>query len=383
MSTAVVRVAYVITALDTGGVEVMLERLLATLGPRVQPLVISLTDVGVVGQRMQATGLDVRGLGMKRGKLPSLRLWWQLVRLLRQFKPDIVHTRMVHADLVGGLAARLAGVRRVLWSIHLSNIDPKMNARSTLLALRVCARLSQVVPTRIACVAERAREAHVGLGYDAKKFVLIPNGYDMSRYKPDVIARGSVRAEFGLDADTPLVAVIGRFDVLKNYRGFCEAMAHLQTLRPGTHALLVGPNVDAHNAELTTWLQENSVQPVCHLLGQRSDIPRLMAALDVLLLPSWGEAFPNVVGEAMACGVPCAVTDVGDAGVMVGDTGRVVASGDMRGLAQAAGELLALTAHERASLSQRVARLARDRFDLRVVTQQVFDLYTEMLRRPA
>jgi glycosyltransferase involved in cell wall biosynthesis len=379
MSSGVIRVAYVITGLDGGGVETMLERLLTSLGTRVQPVVVSLTDIGVVGQRMLAKGFDVRALGMRRGSLPSPLLWWRLVQLLRQFKPDIVHTRMVHSDLVGGLAARAAGVRSVLWSIHLSNLDPKLNSRATLFTLRICAWLSHVVPRRIACVAERARDAHLGLGYAAEKFVLIPNGYDMSQLRPDAAARDSVRAELGLGADTPLVGVVGRFDVLKNHHGFCQAMAHLLTLHPGTQALLVGLNIDVNNTQLAAWLQEHGVQAACHLLGQRKDIPRLMAALDVLLLPSLGEAFPNVVGEAMACGVPCVVTDVGDAAVMVSTLGRVVAVGDMRGLAEAAAELLALGEPERSQLKERVANHARKHYDLGVVTQQVFDQYTGML----
>jgi glycosyltransferase involved in cell wall biosynthesis len=374
-----IRVAHVVTGLHTGGVEVMLERLLMTQGPKVQPVVISLTDIGAVGQRLVANGVDVRALGLKRGQFPNLRRWWRLVQMLREYKPDVVHTSMTHSDLIGGLAARVAGVPAVMWGIHLSNLDPKMNSRTTLLTLRVNALLSHLVPKRIACVAERARQAHVGLGYAAKKFVVIPNGYDMAVYQPDDAARASVRAELGLAPDTPLVGVVGRFDVLKNHQGFCEAMGHLQALRPGTHALLAGADIDAHNTQLAGWLQAHGVQAVCHLLGPRTDIPRLMASLDVLLLPSWGEAFPNVVGEAMSSGVPCVVTDVGDAGLMVGDTGRMVAVGDMRGLAQAAAALLALPPLELALLRRRVAQSARERFDLKVVAQRVFGQYLGML----
>jgi glycosyltransferase involved in cell wall biosynthesis len=374
-----IRVAYVITGLDTGGAEAMLERLIMSLGPRVRPLVISLTDLGVVGPRLQANGVDVRALGMRRGRVPSLRLWWQLVQLLRRFGADVVHTHMCHADLVGGLAARAAGVRAVMWNVHLSNLDAGLNARSTLWTLRVCALLSRVLPQRIACVAERSRDAHVSLGYVREKCVVIPNGFDMSQFQPDACARLAVRTELGLAADTPLVAVIGRFDVLKNHRGFCEAMAHLLTLRPGVHALLAGTGIDANNHELMAWMQAHGVAQACHLLGPRQDVPRLMAALDVLLLPSLGEAFPNVVGEAMACGVPCAVTDVGDAAVMVGDCGRVVPSGDMRGLAAAAANLLALGNDERAQLRQQTATSARQRYDLQAVSARFLTEYTAML----
>jgi glycosyltransferase involved in cell wall biosynthesis len=306
-------------------------------------------------------------------------LMWQLMQLIRQFKPDVVHTQMCHADLLGGLAARAAGVRAVMWNIHLSNLDAGLNARSTLWTLRVCAWLSRTVPQRIACVAQRSRDAHVGLGYASERFVIIPNGFDMTRFKPDPAARLSLRAELGLAELTPLVGVIGRFDVLKNHRGFCEAMAHLVALHPGTHAVLAGSQVDANNAELASWMQQQGVAANCHLLGARQDMPRLMAALDVLLLPSLGEAFPNVVGEAMASGVPCVVTDVGDAAVMVADCGHVVASGDMRALAEAAADLLKMRQDEGTLLKERAAVSVRQRYDLQIIATRFLTEYTAML----
>jgi glycosyltransferase involved in cell wall biosynthesis len=377
--TPLLRVAYVIVGLDVGGAETMLERLVLALGPHVQPLVISLTSLGTIGPRLLARGVAVQALGMSRRQLPGPRTMWRMVQMLRQFKPDVVHTHMYHANLLGGLAARLAGVRAVMWNVHHCNLDAAVNARATLWTIAMGARLSRLLPHRISSVAERARVVHVAAGYAAERFVVVPNGFDTSAFKPDPQARATVRAELGLSADTPLVGVIGRFDAQKNHRGFCEAMAQLVKLRPGTHALLAGSGIDAHNAELATWLQQQGVAACCHLLGARSDVARLMAALDVLMLPSLGEAFPNVVGEAMACGVPCAVTDVGDAALMVGDWGRVVAAGDMRGLGDATAALLALPAAQRFSLGQQGAASTRQRYDLKVVAARYLSEYRSLL----
>jgi glycosyltransferase involved in cell wall biosynthesis len=379
MTAPTLRVAYVIVGLEVGGAETMLEQLVLALGPRVQPLVISLTGLGTIGPRLLARGVEVRAVGMSRRQFPGPDALWRLVQLLRHFKPDVVHTHMYHANLLGGLAARVAGVRAVMWNVHHCNLDATVNARATLWTIALCARLSRVLPHRISSVAERARDVHVAAGFAADRFVVVPNGFDMSKFQPDPQARTAVRSELGLPADTPLVGVIGRFDPQKNHRGFCEAMARLLQLRPGTHALLAGSLIDAENAELAAWLHQQGVAAHCHLLGARSDVARLMAALDVLMLPSLGEAFPNVVGEAMACGVPCAVTDVGDAGLMVGPWGRVVAAGDMQGLGDAAASILALPVAQRLALGQQGAASTRQRYDLNVVAARYLSEYESLV----
>lgn len=372
------RVALVITGLGTGGAEAMLEKLVFALPPQTRTEVISLSTLGDIGPRLQARGVPVHTLGMKPGR-PGPWAFLQLVLLLRRLRPDVVHTWMYHADLLGGLAARLAGIRAVMWGVRHSNLDPSANKRSTLAVMRLCARLSSWVPARIACNAERARAAHVQAGYCAAKMVVIPNGFDVQRFKPDASARGAVRAELGLAPNTPLVGFVGRFDPQKNHQGFVQAMTALLRQRPDVHAVLAGHRVDATNAALMGWINAAGVAPACHLLGRRDDVPRLMAALDVLALPSLGEAFPNVLGESMACGVPCAVTDVGDTSDIVGDLGRVVPAGDMAGLAVAMAALLDLPGTERQALSLRMQAAVHERFAIDVVARRYDTEYRSLL----
>lgn len=368
MMTSPLRVAFVITGLKTGGAEIMLEKLLGALSPSVQPFVFSLTDLGDIGPRLLARGVSVEALGMRPG-LPSP---WALVRLARRLaalRPQVVHTWMYHADLLGGVAARIAGVRAVMWGLRQSQLDPALNRRSTLLVMRLCAHLSRHVPRRIACAGERARDAHAAAGYAADRMVVIPNGFQLDRFRIDDGARRSVRVELGLASDTPLVGMVARFHPQKNHRGFAEAMLRLRAQRPDARALLVGEGVDDGNAQLREWLTQAGVADRCHLLGKRDDVPRLMAAMDVLALPSLGEAFPNVVGEAMACGVPCVVTDVGDAADIVGAFGWVVRSDDMAALADKLAGVLALPESERLALGAKAQGRILERFDLRIVAK--------------
>lgn len=374
------RVLYIITDLATGGAEMMLLKLLERLDrERYTPMVISLSTTGDIGRRIEAFGIPVRALGMTSG-LSSLPGFFRLIRQVRRFKPDIVHTWLYHADLLGGLAARLAGVKAVCWGIRSSNLDPDKIHWTTRAIRRVCALLSAVIPRCIFLNSETGRRIHVALGYAAKKMVVIPNGFDLCRFKPDVVVRGEVLSEIGVSLDTPLVGLIGRFDPQKNHAGFFEAAGRLHRRLPSVHFVLAGKGIDGSNDEIISAIHNQGVGEVTHLLGMRGDIPRLMAALDILASSSYGEAFSNVLGEAMACGVPCAVTDVGDSAYIVGDTGRVVPAGDMEGLAEAMISLLTLSAVERASLGKRARARVASHFEIGRVVHRFEEEY-ESLRK--
>lgn len=355
------RLCLIITGLSTGGAETMLLKLLQGMDRvRFTPEVISLTTMGEIGPRLQALGIPVLALGMRPGRADSRR-FWALVQHLRRSAPDVVHTWMYHADLLGGLAARLAGCKRVVWGIRHSNLSKTENKRSTLWVVKACAALSGWVPAHILSCSHRASTIHAAAGYAAGKLHVIPNGFDLGRFVPDAGARTIVRAELGLPADAPLVGLIARYHPEKNHAGFITAAALLHARMPQVHFVLAGTGVDASNADLNAAIAQKGLQANLHLLGRRDDVARLMASLDVLASPSHGEAFPNVLGEAMASGVPCVVTDVGDSAEIVGHTGRVVAAGDMAGLANGLLALLNLPTAQRAMLGEQArARVAAE-----------------------
>ncbi len=370
------RIVFIITGLSTGGAEMMLLKVLERLDrQRFSPHVISLTTRGELAPRIAALGIPVDAVGLKPG-LPSPSGFFRLMQLLKRLNPDVVHTWMYHADLLGGLAARLAGVSAVGWCIRNSNLDRDKTKFSTRAVVSLCASISNWVPSRILSCSEKARQVHVGCGYAEEKMVVVPNGFDLTRFKPDSDARHRLRAELGITDQTPLIGLIGRFDPQKNHAGFFEAAGLLHRHMPQVHFLLAGQGIDRTNAALIQAISQNGVPANTHLLGLRNDIPELMAALDVLASSSsYGEAFPNVLGEAMACGVPCVVTDVGDSAYIVGDTGRVVASGDMTGLAAALEELLALPPSEKAALGERARARVAAHFEIGKVVQQYEDFY--------
>lgn len=377
------KVVHVITATEIAGAQTMLESVLERLSPEFDCHVISLAPLGPIGERIAARGHPIESLDMRRG-VPSVAALVRLVRRLRELRPDVVHTWLYHADLLGGIAARLARVGRVAWGLHNSTLEPAAVRARTRAVVRACALVSHRVPDRILCCSEVARAVHVECGYPAERFAIVPNGLDVDRFRPDPIARQRVRVELGFGADTRLVGLVARWNPQKNHAGFLQAAAEVRRRQPATRFVLAGTGVDEGNAELVALVTSHGLGDAVRLLGPRQDTPRLIAALDVLASASgYGEAFPVVLGEAMACGVPCVATDVGDSAFVIGGTGRVVSPGDMDGLAAAIDELLALPAAERAALSRRARERIVSRFAIDGVARQYEAFYRGLVEAPA
>jgi glycosyltransferase involved in cell wall biosynthesis len=373
-------VLHVITALLGGGAEMMLYRLLSRLDrTRFTPQVISLLDHGPISRKIQALGIPVRSLGMKEG-IPNPVVVLRLARWLRQDPPDVIQTWMYHADLVGGLAARLAGGFPVAWGIRHSDLSTETSSRLTHLTVKMCAHLSRWLPDRIVCCSEASRQVHTAIGYAADKMVVIPNGYDVETFRPDSGARASVRKRLAISEDAPVVGMVARFDPQKDHRTFIRAAQLLHRDRPDAHFLLCGDEVTWENQELARWIDEADLRTRCHLLGRRDDeIPNLTAAFDIASLSSsYGEGFPNVVSEAMSCGVPCVVTDVGDAALIVGQTGIVVPPSNPEALATAWRKVLDLGCEGRRHLGIAARQSIRERFDIAEVVGRYQHLAEEL-----
>lgn len=375
---AEMKVLHLITDLDTGGAEMMLYKLLSHSDRRnVEAQVVSLTDIGPVGRKIRELGTPVRALEMRRG-VPNPAGALKLTRILKKKPPQIIQSWMYHADLIGGLAALLAGRIPVVWGIRHSNLDPKSIKRSTIWTARACAWLSRWLPARIVCCSDASRLAHERLGYAAEKMVVIHNGFDLTSFKPDPPARLAVRNELSIPEDALLIGLAGRFNPQKDHRSFISAAARLYNSHPGVYFLLCGENVTWENAQLVEWIKESGIASRCRLLGRREDVPRLTASMDIASSASSSEGFPNVIGEAMASGVPCVVTDVGDSARIVGDTGRTVPPGDPLSLAEAWLELIQIGPERRNIMGLAARRRIMQYYNLPDIAAQYEKLYREV-----
>ncbi|MEA2596597.1 MAG: hypothetical protein QOF01_3066 [Thermomicrobiales bacterium] len=372
---------HVISGLHTGGAEVMLLRLLEHLQTSThEPYVIGLTHPGHISACIAELGIPVEMLNSRR-RVPDPSIVLNVARSMRRFRPDVVQTWMYHSDLIGGLAARAAGNPPVAWCLQQGDLSPHLNKRSTLLTARACALLSSRLPAAIVCCAESTRHLHVEFGYHPAKMLVIPNGFDLDRFRPDPDARLAIRRELGLPEHGRLVGMLARFHPYKDHRNFVNAAGIVRQQRDDVHFVLAGARISWDNSELVSWIDEAGIRDRIHLLGVRHDTPAVQASLDVACLSSRGEGLPLTVGEAMACGVPCAVTDVGDAALLVGDTGRVVPPCDSAALAEACLSLLSLNAEDHRRLGESARRRIAARYSLPWVARQYAELHERLANR--
>ena len=375
------RLSFVINSLSVGGAQMMVLKLLSRIDrERFIPEVISLTTPGELGSSLMDLGIPVWSLHMSRG-FPHPRYLLNLVRHLRKTHPDLIQTWMYHADFMGGMAALFAKRPPVIWNIRHSNLDAKIDKKTTLFAAKACALTSSYLPTRIVCCAQRACEMHVQLGYDYSKMSVIPNGFDVKKFCPSPAARVDVRKELGIPQHAIIIGCVSRFHPMKDHQNFIQAAAMLKEYPHDVHYVLCGDDVVWENAALSGPVRDHGLGSVFHLLGRRADIPRLTAAFDIAALPSaCGEAFSNIIGEAMASAVPCAVTDVGDAAYIVDDTGIVVPPRRPDELAAAWHKLILMGEERRQTLGTRARDRVLSLFSLDTVVTQYQDLYVSTLQ---
>jgi len=327
-------ILHVITGLGDGGAQRALYAL-CNADVTDDHIVVSLGFPDKYSELLERAGVAVHHLGISQRRL-NWKGMLQLYRLLRRHRAQTVQTWMYHANLVGGILARIAGCRRVHWNIRHTHLVPGTVGRTTRVVDWLCARLSRYVPESIVACAERARDVHIANGYASEKFTVIPNGYDTSVFLQDSGVRARVRKEWGVEPSTPVVGLVARWNPQKDHRNLISAVAQVRKDWPALQLVLAGSHCDQSNSVLLQYLDGAGLSAGVHLLGRCADVPGIMNGLDVhILSSSHGEAFPNVVAEAMACGTPCVVTDVGDASLIVGDSGWVASPRDSLALAQA------------------------------------------------
>jgi glycosyltransferase involved in cell wall biosynthesis len=375
-------ILHVITGLPIGGAQTALGRLLARIPAEdFTQSVVSLGALGPVGEAWRRDGVPVTALGM-RPSTPDPVAFARLVRLLRRAQPDVVQTWLYPGDLVGGLAARAAGLAPVLWNLRQSDLDPVETKWPTRAVVAACARLSRRVPNAIVCCSEASQAVHAALGYDKARMKVILNGVDLAKFRPDADARLALRSELGLAADAPLVGMAARWHAQKDHPTFLRAAAQVAARRPDVRFLLCGEGIDEGNAALAALLRELKLGAAVLLLGQRGDMARFHAALDLAVLSSaFGEGFSNSVVEAMACGTPCAVTDVGDSAAIVAETGWAVPKRDPGAFAAAILEALSLPADALRARGEAARARAMTHYDVAVMAHGYRELWRAAVRR--
>ena len=345
------RVVHVISGLGVGGAERALFNLLSALSAeeRTECRVVSLTSSGTYGPKIQSLGIPVRALGLRR----RATTWFSLLSLRNQLRHEgtkVVVSWMYHANIVAWLVSRcLPEPPRLVWNIRHSLYTLDDEKPFTRWVIRAHKWLCKNVVT-VVYNSHLSREQHTAFGILSANSVVIPNGFDTVTWCPDEGERAALRQALGIPLDARVVGHVGRYHPLKDQISLLRAMHSVLSQDSRIHLLLIGREVSPENPTLKGHFDELPMGRV-HVLGERLDVPRLMRAMDVFCLSSRSEAFPNVLGEAMASGVVCVTTDAGDARLIVGESGCVVPIGDAGALAQAILEIMRKDEAELVSLA--------------------------------
>tara|TARA_Y100000389_G_C17449582_1_gene513836 strand:+ start:520 stop:1647 length:1128 start_codon:yes stop_codon:yes gene_type:complete len=326
------KIVHIITGLNDGGAEHTLFKI-CKYDNLNKHIVISLTGPGKYFSLLKKLKIKVYCLN---ASFFSIHKFFFLIRLLHLLNPDIVQTWLVHADFVGGIAARLASIKKIIWNVRYSDLKLGKAKLTTIIIIKILSKLSYLIPKSIVIASKRAKKIYEIKGYDKKKLRFIPNGYDLSILKPSKFQKINFQRKNKIKKKIPLIGKVARYDLKKDHLNLIKALSLIRSKNVNFSCVLIGTNINQSNIKLVSKIKELNLSNHVKLLGQNDDITKVMNGLDVYIQSSsYGEGFPNVVAEAMSCGTPCVVTDVGDAKFIVGKNGWIVPPNNSIKLAKA------------------------------------------------
>lgn len=366
------KIVHIITGLNNGGAEMMLYKLLSKSDRKKHQIeVISMLDKGVMGNKLEALDIKVHTLNLGgKNFLQAIKKGIEICKTC-----DVIQCWMYHANLFGYVVNLLCH-KKLLWGIRRGKIIKGKDKTLTIMITKVCAFFSHFVDKVIYC-ADESRKFHEAIGYDAKKSIVIPNGFELDRFFRSIPERKSFREKEGIGNEDFVIAFVGRYSNVKGYHEFVKAVKIVidKVSDKNITVVCAGKDVTYDNKELADEIEKACLQEYIKLLGRRDDIPSLLSAADLYVSASFTEAFSNAIGEAMACEVPCVVTDVGDSAYIVGSCGKIVADNTPEILAAAMLEMINSSQEALEELGQRSRKRVSELFEINRIALEYENLY--------
>tara|TARA_Y100000591_G_C21849848_1_gene711000 strand:+ start:487 stop:1614 length:1128 start_codon:yes stop_codon:yes gene_type:complete len=371
-----ISVLHIITGLKIGGAENALYRLVTNFEKEnYTHRVISLTSGGTLLKQFEEAKVEVTQFDFKKN---PLKQFWKLSIYIKSLKPDIVNTWMYHANIIGGIAARFAGIKKIIWGLRTTDAN-KGSKIFTKVIRRIGGFLSYPIPKIIICVADAAKQSHIKIGYSAKKMIIINNGFDIYDLKFREKSRQNFRTELGYKPNHVVVGSVGRFNKAKDHRNFIKAAGIAAKKNSNIRFLIIGKGISKKNKELFDWIKTENIQKKINLMEERTDISICLSSMDVFCLHSSREGFPNALAEAMLVGLPCVSTNVGDVDLLLNDIGIVVKKEDSFSLAQGILKLVLLDHKEKEAIASRSRKRICDNFSIKEICNQYESAYSSVL----
>jgi glycosyltransferase involved in cell wall biosynthesis len=373
------RLLFVVTSMRTGGAETMLLKLVEGLDKsKFLPTVLVLAGRTPLVDKLEQAGALVRTLGVS-GVLDTVRAPVRLLRIAREVAPDLIQGWMVHGNVAALFAGVLLGIPFV-WGVRHSRLgaaNEKFSTRALVYLMKYVSRL----PKSIVYNSVDGRSQHEAMGYRATRSVVIPNGFDLSRFVIDPSARQRFRSRYGIPSGCTVIGMVARYHPMKDHDTFLRAASILHRSNADVLFVLVGQGCDSQNEALNRVIKSLGLVNSVLLLGERADICEIANGLDVGSLSSSGEGFSNAIGEIMACGVPCVVTRVGDSDLLIDETGLCVRPGNPEELAQAWHAMIDMGPNRRSQLGLRARARVKELFAIESVVEIYQRLYINIASR--
>lgn len=365
-------IIHIISSLYVGGAERALEKLLLNQKSKNNDvLVVSLTELGYIGKSLQKSGYQVEVIDFRNFSSSPLAIY-RLFCLIKKNRPKIVQTWLYHADFIGGVLAKLAGVSVVFWGVRTTELKP--GSPGTVIIRKLCSLLSSYLPTKIICVADSVKRKHIEIGYSAEKMQVIPNGFDTNKFIFCEKQRSHYRRVLKLEGKV-VIGSIARFSEDKAHDVFIEAVSRVVKYFPEMKIVMLGTDIVKENKKLQSWVSKHRLENYIVFQGEVAETSDLLSAFDIFCLHSRTEGFPNVLGEAMSSSLPCVSTDVGDAKVIIENTGVIVRPNDIEHLASGLLKLLRMSKSSRHELGKKARLRIEQNYSLNKTIKEYESLY--------
>jgi glycosyltransferase involved in cell wall biosynthesis len=363
-----IKVLHIIVDTATGGAETALYNLIKHSNTeKFEHTVISLVSKNVIGKKIEQLGISVVSLGISK-----YNFLWKMISLylaIRKVRFAVVHCWMSHANLAGGICAQLLGIKKI-WGIRRTDLGGKM---LTQLITKVCAWCSGVIPDRTVYCAHVALKNYAGYGYSTKRASVIGNGFDLAHFKRQPNAKEALLDRVGKQPSI-VIGALGRYTAEKDYPNLLAAIQIVVKTKADVLFCIAGRGV---LESLSPTVEACNLKNHVMLFNEINSVD-FLSSLDVFVLSSFTEGFPNVVGEAMCCELPCVVTDVGDAALIVGDNGIVVPPKNPEKLAGGVLQMLALSPEVRAEIGRRGRASIQQRFEITKIVKAYEAVYESL-----
>jgi glycosyltransferase involved in cell wall biosynthesis len=373
-----IKVLHIITSLDADGAQHMLLKLCQNISAeKFDFKVINLRQATTFGAKFEELGVRVENIGMRR-MFPSFSALRRIAAIIREYNPDLIQGWMYHGNLAATAGRCLAGYHGpLLWNIRKATEVGEFRPM-TRLTIKLGAWMSSSIAKIIYC-GRFIAESHYQLGYSTKNAVIIPNGFDTDRFAPSDDSRKLVREKLRMPQNAIIVGMTARYHPHKDHPNFIRAAALVRKEFPDTYFILAGRGLDKSNAVVRGLVEELGLNDQLFLLGEHCSVETLIPAFDVYCLSSSAEGFPNSLGEAMSCAVPCVSTDAGASAEVLGSSGVVVPVRDSEKLASAVTRLLRQSPEDRSAIGKGARTRVIEQFSLSSVAERYAEVYRTAL----